>query len=347
MTVRQFRNGVFLEQSIRTKALEGLCDLIDNERKGRTSAVDPNLLNESLKMVRGLDVYRSNLESKLIAESELFYTAFSEDTSSSLDLASYLKAIKDLSTTEQTRCDHYGLDQSTRFQLAKLRENIFLNNKLPMLTEPASIFKLLDRRDEESLQLLYAFLKDIMMQDKLKKPWADYIIEQGTAIVSDLEREDQMVIHLLELKQTLTNILMQSFRKNDDLGVTLRNSFATFINARKQGTSWTGNNSKVGEMIAKYMDMLLRGGVKAVPQSLGGAGSQATAKVDELEEMLIDEDAELESQLTLVLDLFRFIEGKDVFEAFYKKDLARRLLMARSASADAERSMLAKLRSGK
>jgi hypothetical protein len=43
------------------------------------------------------------------------------------------------------------------------------------------------------------------------------------------------------------------------------------------------------------------------------------------------------------LDLFRFIHGKVVFEAFYKKDLARRLLMGRSASADAERSMLSKL----
>jgi len=57
-----------------------------------------------------------------------------------------------------------------------------------------------------------------------------------------------------------------------------------------------------------------------------------------------DEDAELDRQLEQGLELFRFIEGKDVFEAFYKKDLARRLLMARSASQDAERSMLAKLK---
>jgi cullin-4 len=35
-----------------------------------------------------------------------------------------------------------------------------------------------------------------------------------------------------------------------------------------------------------------------------------------------------------------------VFEAFYKKDLARRLLMGRSASADAERSMLSRLKTG-
>ena len=38
--------------------------------------------------------------------------------------------------------------------------------------------------------------------------------------------------------------------------------------------------------------------------------------------------------------------GKDVFEAFYKKDLAKRLLLGKSASFDAEKSMLLKLKQG-
>lgn len=38
--------------------------------------------------------------------------------------------------------------------------------------------------------------------------------------------------------------------------------------------------------------------------------------------------------------------GKDVFEAFYKKDLAKRLLLGKSASVDAEKSMLSKLKHG-
>jgi len=41
---------------------------------------------------------------------------------------------------------------------------------------------------------------------------------------------------------------------------------------------------------------------------------------------------------------FRFIHGKDVFEAFYKKDLAKRLLVGKSASVDSEKSMLSKLK---
>lgn len=57
-------------------------------------------------------------------------------------------------------------------------------------------------------------------------------------------------------------------------------------------------------------------------------------------------EEELEKMLDRLLILFRFIHGKDVFEAFYKKDLAKRLLVGKSASVDAEKSMLLKLKQG-
>jgi hypothetical protein len=48
--------------------------------------------------------------------------------------------------------------------------------------------------------------------------------------------------------------------------------------------------------------------------------------------------------LFIIESMFRFIHGKDVFEAFYKKDLAKRLLVGKSASVDSEKSMLSKLK---
>ena len=58
-------------------------------------------------------------------------------------------------------------------------------------------------------------------------------------------------------------------------------------------------------------------------------------------------EEELEKLLDKIMVLFRFIQGKDVFEAFYKKDLAKRLLVGKSASVDAEKSMLSKLKQGR
>ena len=48
--------------------------------------------------------------------------------------------------------------------------------------------------------------------------------------------------------------------------------------------------------------------------------------------------------LDKTMTLFRYIDGKDMFEAFYKKDLSKRLLLGKSASIDAEKSMISKLK---
>ncbi|KAF6142825.1 hypothetical protein GIB67_002689 [Kingdonia uniflora] len=93
---------------------------------------------------------------------------------------------------------------------------------------------------------------------------------------------------------------------------------------------WGGKN-RPAELIAKFLDEKLR------------AGNKGTS------------EEELEGTLDKVLVLFRFIQlflkfhllgikGKDVFEAFYKKDLAKRLLLGKSASIDAEKSMISKLK---
>ena len=56
------------------------------------------------------------------------------------------------------------------------------------------------------------------------------------------------------------------------------------------------------------------------------------------------EDAELEDTLAQVMIVFTYIEDKDVFQKFYSKWLARRLVQQTSASDDAESTMISKLK---
>ena len=135
----------------------------------------------------------------------------------------------------------------------------------------------------------------------------------------DPERDEEMIPSLLTFKSHLDNLLQQSFDSNDLFSQSLRESFEWFINRRRD---------KPAEYIAKYLDNLLRKGDKG----LSAPGESASHT--------------LEEEMDRVLILFRFVHGKDIFEAFYKKDLAKRLLLAKSASADAERSILAKLKNG-
>lgn len=177
-----------------------------------------------------------------------------------------------------------------------------------------------------------------------------WIEDEGTAVVFNEKEQENMIIQLLSLKRQLDTVWKVSFHRDSELGHGLRESFETFMNkTKKTNASWGTDNSKTGEMIAKYVDMLLRGGAKAIPAQLSRKTERPSVAhaEDDNEDIVFDEDTEVNNQLDQVLDLFRFVHGKAVFEAFYKKDLARRLLMGRSASADAERSMLSRLKIGK
>ncbi len=56
------------------------------------------------------------------------------------------------------------------------------------------------------------------------------------------------------------------------------------------------------------------------------------------------EETEMEQLLTDVMVVFKYIEDKDVFQTFYSKMLAKRLIHATSASEDLEGVMIGKLK---
>lgn len=58
----------------------------------------------------------------------------------------------------------------------------------------------------------------------------------------------------------------------------------------------------------------------------------------------VKSEEEIDQALEKTLILFRYLSDKDKFERYYKNHLARRLLYSRSASDDAERGMVAKLK---
>lgn len=57
-------------------------------------------------------------------------------------------------------------------------------------------------------------------------------------------------------------------------------------------------------------------------------------------------EAEFDTLLDEIIALVGFTPDKDVFKAFYSAQLAKRLLLAKSASDDMERNMILKLQRG-
>merc|ERR1712021_115973 len=146
---------------------------------------------------------------------------------------------------------------------------------------------------------------------ELKGKMCDYVKKRGRVIVVSPEKDKEMVSDLLDFKTKLDNIMLRCFDGNEAFIVSMKEAFESFINIRQ---------NKPAELIAKFVDSKLRAGNKEASEE------------------------ELEKLLDKIMVIFRFIHGKDVFEAFYKKDLAKRLLVGKSASVDSEKSMLSKLK---
>ena len=171
---------------------------------------------------------------------------------------------------------------------------------------------MLDQNRLHDLSLLYKLLTLIKggCQDFCTN-FNEYIKLIGKTIVTDLEKDKSMVQELLDFKDKMDAIVNTCFANNEKFMLTLKEAFELVINLRQ---------NKLSELMAKFVHEKL------------GAGINDTT----------------ENEIGCILDkfmvLFRFINGKYVFEAFYKEYLAKRLLVGGSAFVNAEKSMFNKLK---
>ena len=348
MAIAEFRTRVFFNISLRPRILQGACDLVNMDRQGTLDENGNILLRTAIKMFHVLTVYTQEFEPIFMTGSTKYFLSWVRKEVSTNGLADYVAESHKLIEREISRCATFGLDSATKTTIEGHLEEILIEQKQDRLVDMNDVSNLLEQDAADSLRLLYALLKRVHLEEKLKKPFEAFIVETGSNIVFDEEREADMVIRLLEFKRKLDLIWERSFEMHEGLGHILREGFETFINkTKKTNMAWGTDNPKPGEMIAKYVDMILKGGAKAIPATLSSTSDPSRRPLEEDQDPSSeDEDTEITKQLDQVLDLFRFVHGKAVFEAFYKRDLARRLLLQRSASADAEKSMLTRLKSG-
>ncbi len=354
-TPQLFREVVFNDQVLKDPTIEGACALVAADRT-QSLGFNQELFKQAVDMFHELSTYTATFEPRFLALTQDYIATLSDEMIVEKSVPGYVALADQTIAKEMARCENFALDTSTRRDLLALLEDHLIQLKDTDLTEYEALASMLDNNATADVKALYALLARRRLGSQLKDAFEKWVNETGTGIIF-ADPADDMIVHLLSLKRRMDFTWQTCFDRNEQLGHALRESFAVFMNkTKKSDATWGTDNSKVGEMIAKYVDQLLRGGMKAIPEvltarrasSITGPRPVVTSSGQPLEEdnedADVDEDEEINIQLDQVLDLFRFVQGKAVFEGFYKKDLARRLLMGRSASADAERSMLARLK---
>jgi len=157
-------------------------------------------------------------------------------------------------------------------------------------------------------------------------------------IVQAVALDDEMVKRLLDFKSLTDTALAVAFVDDVSLPFPSASTHSSSTAPKKSATPTAHHNrfsyalidafqtgfkarrNKPAEMIAKYMDKAMR---------------ETNREIS---------DVEFAKQMDAVLALYRFTDDKDVFRTFYHRALAKRLMLGRTASDDAEKVMLKKLK---
>ncbi|KAJ1983329.1 hypothetical protein H4R34_001352 [Dimargaris verticillata] len=321
---------------VRNQTLEALLTTLRSVRDGQT--IDQSRVASVIQMYIDLTIYPTGFEFAFLQSTQEYYRLESERMMATITepsaaladraqrVAQYLHHVDQRLRTEEEDLAVRLLHQNTLKPLMDVLCTELLTSHVDTLLNQG-LAELLRSHQVEHLRRLFALLNRVDQLDKLRAAMGRYIEETGRAIVSDMAHEDRMVEQLIGLKKQQDEVLQQCFENHAQFAETLRSSFEHLINSRP---------TKPSQLIAKFIDGILRTGAKPTVKTDTSNSVSASASGTS--------DDQLEQTLTYALTLFRYLQGKDVFEAFYKRDLARRLLLNKSVSLDAEKSMLIKLR---
>lgn len=305
-----FRYSVLGDSQVASRVTASILHLVTRERNG--DLIPRPLLRSFLLLLRTFSVqsHATLFSEPFLSATRKYYHEEGVSLSATLDSSAYLKRVLQRLHDEAERCESV-LGVELKGAVLRVVEDEMIRAHVEAIADRDTA-EMCKRDDRTELVSLYTLLGRIGRIEILRKAFLEYLKATGLSIVMDSAQDAKMVDNLIGLRHRAVDLVDSCFSKDADFHGAINSAYEFFINKRE---------NKPAEMMAKYLDAKLRSG--------GGRGM---------------DDAELEKVLNDVLYLFRFTQGKDIFEAFYKRDLAKRLLLNKSASFDAERSMLLKLK---
>jgi len=315
-----FRDLVVRQSVIQDCLRDTLLSMIDKERKGEV--VNRIAIKNACQMlitlgIDGRQVYEEDFEILFLKESAEFYKLESEKFLAENSASVYIWKVEARITEERERARHC-LDSSSEAAIVKVVEEELISKHMKTIVEMenSGVVYMLKNSKYEDLGCMFRLFQRV--KNGLKSmcdAMSGYLREQGKAIVKEDEEVEgknaiAFIQKLLDLKERFDQFLDNSFGKHILFKQTISGDFEHFLNL----------NTKSPEYLSLFIDDKLKKGTKG----------------------LSEQDIEVLLDKTMIL--FRYLQEKDVFERYYKQHLAKRLLLNKSMSDDAEKNMISKLK---
>lgn len=318
-----FRLTVWEHPQVKERSRDLLMATIASERKGLLTD-DRSVLKQTLGMLLelgqsdGSNVYESDFEELFLAQTQAFYRIESQGYLSQNSATDYVaKATKRLEE-EKDRSTALALPLTTENPLQAIIETELVERHARTLVDMehsgfAAMLK--DETKLTELRDMYTLFARVPTSvDNLREALAERIKSDGRVLITDQEKgasdPSAFVRGVLIMRDRYDKIVEFSFRGEKRARKRMRESFEDFLNT----------DARAASCLSVYVDELLRVGLR------GATEDQITR------------------ELNKIIIVFRYLSDKDIFESFYKQHLAKRLLMGRSVSDDAERAMVSQLK---
>lgn len=321
---------IFFEK-VNRNVMAAVLKMVEKQRNGETieqsqvkSIVDSFVslgLDETDSTKSTLDVYRFHFEKPFLEATTKYYENESNQFVAENSVVEYMKKAETRLEEEKGRVGLY-LHQDIMNPLMKACLNVLVTGHSTLLRDEFQV--LLDTDRQTDLARMYRLLARIVDGlEPLRTKFEAHVRKSGLAAVEKVAVDGEnmepktYVDALLEVHTQYQKLVDDAFGSESEFVRSLDNACKEFVNRNK--VCKTGS-TRSPELLAKYTDTLLKKSAKSA------------------------EEADLEASLIQIMTIFKYIEDKDVFQKFYSRMLAKRLVHSSSASEDAETSMIGKLK---
>ena len=350
VAISRFRTLVF--DKIKQKLTLAILDAIKKDRNGEE--VDRGMLHKAIGIYVELGLgsyrlYQSEFERSFLESSREYYQRLSSSWVTLDSCPEYIKKSEMRFREEKKRVQDYLVPSTEGALLRTLNDTLLMAHQRELLEkENTGVRALLKSRADADLARIYALYSAIPTSlPFIAQMLQAHIIELGLSLLAANSSgesgappaagasaaaapsaaatsssaapapsapKSNYIEELMSIHDLYFELVRNCFQGNSTFQRALKEAFEHIINKAHY------ESASAAELLATYSDDVLRKGGLAI------------------------EGAQLDKTLDSIVRLFSYLIDKDLFNEFYRKQLATRLLTQRSASSDAEKSMIGKLK---
>ncbi|XP_068094700.1 cullin-2 [Hyperolius riggenbachi] len=271
---------------------------------------------EQYKKKFPLKFYQEIFEWPFLAETGEYYKQEASNLLQESNCSQYMEKILGRLKDEEIRCRKYLNPSSYTKVIHECQQRMVADHLQFLHAECHTIIRQERRSDMANMYTLLRAVSNGLPH--MIQELQNHIHDEGLRAVSNLSQENmptQFVESVLEVHSKFVQLVNTVLNGDQHFMSALDKALTCVVNYREPKSV-----CKAPELLAKYCDNMLKKSAKGMTEN------------------------EVEDKLTSFITVFKYIDDKDVFQKFYARMLAKRLIHGLSMSMDSEETMINKLK---